>query len=302
MATASDGTDLLLAAVKAKADIGTSGGTATHIALSPHFVGQLESVKDTTGAQLYPDAATTFAGLATVDTVAATQPFMFDKSRCWLVLRSDFMAEINEYADAAWSRFAVSLRIVGRFALAIPQPLKATRKLTVAGVAPTGQAARHRHRQALRVGRSWSPVTNVPTRAPACCPAPRCVNSRPCPDHPQTWRGRKMPPGWPATRARILSRDGHTCRACGAPATEVHHLRPGAEADATLVSLCHPCHALISRAQALAARGITPQPPPTGYLPGPGGVGWPAGPSGLHPRTARRPVREYASPAGSIWR
>ena len=141
VATASDGTDLLLAAVKAKADIGGSGGTATHIALSPHFVGELESIKDTVGAQLYPDASTSFAGLAAVVTVAATQPFVFDRSRCWLVLRNDFLAELNEWADAAWSRFAVSLRIVGRFALAVPQPLKAVRKLTVAGVAPAGQAA-----------------------------------------------------------------------------------------------------------------------------------------------------------------
>jgi HK97 family phage major capsid protein len=138
VAQASDGTDLLLAAVKAKADIGTNGGTASHIALSPHFVGELESLKDTIGAQLYPDASTTFAGLATVVTVAATQPFCFDRSRCWLVLRNDFLAELNQYTDAAWSRYAVSLRIVGRFALAIPQPLKAVRKLTVAGVAPTG--------------------------------------------------------------------------------------------------------------------------------------------------------------------
>ena len=138
VAQASDGADLLLAAVQGKAGIGTNGGTATHIALSPHFVGELESIKDTIGAQLYPDAATTFAGLTTVVSVGATQPFVFDQSRCWLVIRNDFLAELNEWADAAWSRFAVSLRIVGRFALAVPQPLKAVRKLTVAGVAPTG--------------------------------------------------------------------------------------------------------------------------------------------------------------------
>jgi HK97 family phage major capsid protein len=138
VAAASDGSDLLLAAVQGKADIGTNGGNATHIALSPHFVGELESIKDTIGAQLYPDAGTTFAGLATTVTVAATQPFVYDQSRCWLVIRNDFLAELSDQTDAAWSRYAVSLRIVGRFALAIPQPLKAVRKLTVAGVAPTG--------------------------------------------------------------------------------------------------------------------------------------------------------------------
>jgi HK97 family phage major capsid protein len=141
VATASDGTDLLLAAVKAKADIGQSGGTATHVALSPHFIGNLEALKDTTGAQLYPDASTTFAGLATVVTIAATQPFVFDKSRCWLVVRNDFSAQTSDQTSAAWDRYAVSLRIVGRFALAIPQPLKACRKLTVAGVAPVGAEA-----------------------------------------------------------------------------------------------------------------------------------------------------------------
>jgi hypothetical protein len=44
----------------------------------------------------------------------------------------------SDQTSAAWDRYAVSLRIVGRFALAIPQPLKACRKLTVAGIAPVG--------------------------------------------------------------------------------------------------------------------------------------------------------------------
>jgi 5-methylcytosine-specific restriction endonuclease McrA len=63
-----------------------------------------------------------------------------------------------------------------------------------------------------------------------------------------------MPPGWKRTRARILSRDGHACRGCGAPATEVHHLVQGMEDDAHLVSLCHACHAAITAANAAAAR------------------------------------------------
>jgi 5-methylcytosine-specific restriction endonuclease McrA len=65
-----------------------------------------------------------------------------------------------------------------------------------------------------------------------------------------------MPPGWARTRRRILARDGHRCRACGGLATEVHHTIPGTEADDTLVSLCHPCHRVITAAQALAARGL----------------------------------------------
>jgi 5-methylcytosine-specific restriction enzyme A len=62
-----------------------------------------------------------------------------------------------------------------------------------------------------------------------------------------------MPPGWAATRRRIMARDGYTC-SCGAPATEVHHLDPGAEADETLRAMCAPCHQAITATQAAAAR------------------------------------------------
>ena len=102
----------------------------------------------------------------------------------------------------------------------------------------------------------------MPTRAPGPCSYPGCpnpgVNGR-CPDHPHPRRwdggahGRAMPPGWAATRARVLTRDGHTCD-CGAPATEVHHLFPGIEEDWALRSKCGPCHRAITATQAAAAR------------------------------------------------
>lgn len=63
-----------------------------------------------------------------------------------------------------------------------------------------------------------------------------------------------MPPGWAATRRRVLKRDRYRCQGCGGRASEVHHAIPGREDDASLVSLCHPCHAAITAAQALAAR------------------------------------------------
>jgi 5-methylcytosine-specific restriction endonuclease McrA len=63
-----------------------------------------------------------------------------------------------------------------------------------------------------------------------------------------------MPPGWPATRRRILARDGYRCRRCGAPATEVHHAIPGREDDAALESICGPCHDPITAVQAAAGR------------------------------------------------
>jgi hypothetical protein len=75
--------------------------------------------------------------MATVPSVSATQPFVFDSTRCWLVTRKDFLVEATPYTDSAWSHYAQSMRVIGRFALAVPQPAKAVRKLTVAGVAPT---------------------------------------------------------------------------------------------------------------------------------------------------------------------
>ena len=63
-----------------------------------------------------------------------------------------------------------------------------------------------------------------------------------------------MPPGWTATRRRILRRDP-TCRLCAsAPSTEVHHTQPGVEADWSLLGVCHPCHLAVTQQQAAAAR------------------------------------------------
>lgn len=50
---------------------------------------------------------------------------------------------------------------------------------------------------------------------------------------------------WRARREACMTRDDHTCRSCGAPATEVHHLhyrRIGHEHLEDLVALCRPCH------------------------------------------------------------
>ncbi len=102
-----------------------------------------------------------------------------------------------------------------------------------------------------------------PTRAHTGCTHPGCPNPGTggrCPDHPHPRRwdggahGRAMPPGWAATRARILARDP-VCRLCGAaPSAEVHHTEPGIEADEALLGVCPPCHRAITATQAAAAR------------------------------------------------
>ena len=125
------GEDLELAAVAAKGEIGTAGGEANSIAMSPTLIAGLESARDTLGRSLYPDAGTTFAGLATVRSVAATQAIVYDTTRLWLVISRDFSAELSRETSEAWNRFAQSLRVVGRFALAAPMPVKSVRKLKV---------------------------------------------------------------------------------------------------------------------------------------------------------------------------
>jgi len=67
-----------------------------------------------------------------------------------------------------------------------------------------------------------------------------------------------MPPGWDATRRRVLARDAWLCRlrfaGCTVHASEVHHARPGDESDEALWSACGPCHRVVTQRQAAAAR------------------------------------------------
>lgn len=136
VAAAVDGEDLQLAAISAKASIATAGGSASHIVMNPAHLGGLEAERDELGRQLYPDAAASFVGLQTVISVGATQPVVYDRARVWLVINRDYTVDLSRETEAAWSHYAQSIRVVARFALAVPQPSKACRKLTVAGAGP----------------------------------------------------------------------------------------------------------------------------------------------------------------------
>ncbi len=57
-------------------------------------------------------------------------------------------------------------------------------------------------------------------------------------------------------RERVLERDGHTCRACGASGRDkrsivVHHRRPGRSRLELMISLCPACHARVHRTRAV---------------------------------------------------
>jgi HK97 family phage major capsid protein len=134
------GADWYEAAVKAKAEIATAGGTPSHVALSPTVIGDLENTRDEIGHPLFPDASTVFAALETVSAPAATQPVVYDSSRLWMAIRRDFVADFSNEVSEAWNRYATSLRIVGRFALAAPLPSKSVRKLRVVAPGGTGGA------------------------------------------------------------------------------------------------------------------------------------------------------------------
>jgi len=125
------GADWLAAVIMAKAEIATAGGEASHVAFSPNTIGDLEGTRDEIGHQLYPDAGTQFGGLETVSAVSATQPVVYDSSRLWMAIRRDFQADFSRETSEAWNRYAQSLRIVGRFALAAPLPSRSVRKLKV---------------------------------------------------------------------------------------------------------------------------------------------------------------------------
>ena len=127
------GEDLELAAIKAKAEIGTAGGAATSIALNPNTIGELESARDDIGRALYPDAGTRFAGLETITAVSASQPVVYDATRLWLVISREFTTDFSDQVSEAWNKYATSMRIVGRFALAAPLPVQSVRKLAVSG-------------------------------------------------------------------------------------------------------------------------------------------------------------------------
>lgn len=65
--------------------------------------------------------------------------------------------------------------------------------------------------------------------------------------------GYTQPPGWKATVLRILSRDGHTCYACGSEAITADHVIPqsqgGSHDDGNLAAICASCHEVKSEAE-----------------------------------------------------
>lgn len=53
----------------------------------------------------------------------------------------------------------------------------------------------------------------------------------------------RLPADWKQRRRLVLERDGHSCRHCGAQATDVDHVRAGDDHSlGNLQALCRACH------------------------------------------------------------
>jgi HK97 family phage major capsid protein len=133
-----DGTDLAGAITTAIGVIGNAGGTATTIAAKPSLFAEQRNVKATgSGEFLYPLGLGAQFGLAEVGVPELADCLVYDRTRLFLIARTtDFAVDMSQ--DYFFDSDSAAIRVRGRFAVGMPVPLKAARKITVAGVAPTG--------------------------------------------------------------------------------------------------------------------------------------------------------------------
>ncbi len=106
----------------------------------------------------------------------------------------------------------------------------------------------------------------MPTRPAGPCSTQGCPNRRPCPVHNKPWAGstrrRRLPPDWPAIRARIQRRAGGRCEAtlsggrrCPLPGSQCDHVQRGDDhSDSNLQWLCTDHHATKSGSEGRAAQ------------------------------------------------
>ena len=136
--TAVDGADLSSAITAAVGAIADAGGSPSHIAAKPSVLAAQRNVKATgSGEFLYPLGIGAQFGLTEVGVPELADCLIYDRSRLYLIARTtDF--EIAMSQDYFFDSDSTAIRVRGRFAVGMPVPLKAARKITVAGAAPTG--------------------------------------------------------------------------------------------------------------------------------------------------------------------
>ena len=137
--TAVDAVTLRAAVVDAASALMTNGGMPTTVLLSPAMwaaeMTRREAILAT--GPLFADLGIPLQ-VGVAHTLAATDALVLDRSGCFGILRDDYSIEASSEAGTAWTKDAVSLRIKARVAVAIPNPSKHARKLTVTPSAPEG--------------------------------------------------------------------------------------------------------------------------------------------------------------------
>jgi HK97 family phage major capsid protein len=135
---AADGTTLDAAITTAIGQIGDAGGTANSLAAKPSLLAKWRNLRDTQQRMLYPDGIGAAFGLTEVACTQLTDTLVYDSGRLYLIVRTqDF--EVALSPDFYFDSDSTAMRVKGRFAAGMPAPAKTSRKITVAGVAPTAE-------------------------------------------------------------------------------------------------------------------------------------------------------------------
>jgi HK97 family phage major capsid protein len=136
------GADLAAALTAAIGSVGDAGGSVSHLAARPSVLADARNLRDSNGQMLYPLGFGAAMGVTEVGVpeLKAEDVLAFDKSRCYLILRSDLTLETSR--EFAYDRDAVAVRIKGRFACGVPAPQKSLRRLTVTPAASGRSAAK----------------------------------------------------------------------------------------------------------------------------------------------------------------
>lgn len=115
-------------------DAGANAETIVAFASASVIAWELARVSEGSGVPIHQDGAAAMLGpgirLVPVPTLSAGQTLVADVSRLYLVLRSDFEAEISD--QAAFATDQILMRVKGRFAVACPTPGKTLRAITAA--------------------------------------------------------------------------------------------------------------------------------------------------------------------------
>jgi HK97 family phage major capsid protein len=117
-------------------ELGDAGGRASHVALRPSTWAAEAARTDDVGRPLYADGLVQAGGLTFVQvpSLAADEVLIYDAANVRLIVRRDFQFEVDR--SAGFARDVTLARIIGRFAVGVPVPAKAVRKLTLAEPEP----------------------------------------------------------------------------------------------------------------------------------------------------------------------